>query len=263
MMKILVYRNSRDILFEGMINALASTKYTIGYSSGDIKQNDLQNYNPDIIIHNIPDVAHFPLNNNSISVGINELDDEKCFSFKNTSSENYLAPFVYITPEEHENYNKEKYSSDVVYIGSAGDIGGEVLAYLTEINNDIKFKFFSTVPHNINGYCGACPLSDYFRLYNNAKACIVLDGLNNNRLMDIIISNGNPIVIDPLKQQDSIEKIKDAVYNNKKFISEKFSRDDIINNHTSFDRVAKIFNTIGLKKVAQEVLKQKNGIWKK
>lgn len=259
-MKILAYRNKQDQLFESILKCIAKTDHTVGFASGEIKKAELDNYSPDIIIHNIDDTEKFPIENNAICVGINEFESKNCFSLYNSKSDNFLKPFVNINTYSKDDVDQTKYSSDVLYIGSPTIFGNKLLKYLTD--SKLKFKFFSTTPHNINGYCGICSFDDYFKFYSSAKVSLV--GENDlYRKMDIVISDGNPVIFNENNEDECIEKIEQAVNNNKKYTVTEMTKEEIINNHTAFDRAAQIFNTIGLKKVAEKILKQKNGSWKK
>jgi hypothetical protein len=74
--------------------------------------------------------------------------------------------------------------------------------------------------------------------------------------MDIIISDGNPIICDnnPDKEIDMIER---ACVNNEKYKLENYSKQDIINNHTVFDRLSEIFSKVGLSQISKEMKKYK------
>lgn len=256
-MKILFYRYSPDMNFDAIISVIAKTKHQFGYLSGEVNQQHLNSFNPDLIIHNIPDVNKFPVQTNAVSININETDGTNSFSFKNTNSKNYIGRFVhYKSMHVHEN-SVHKYQSDVVYIGSPS-VFGNLLHFLTSDN--INFKFFTHQPHNINGYCGMCDINDYYKFYKNAKASIV--GKDDvERIMDVLVSDGNPIVYDGVNVDECIEKIKNSISNNIKYKVDGYDKDDIINKHTSFDRAAKIFRTVGMNKIADDIIKNKNIDW--
>lgn len=256
-MKILFYRYSQDMNFDAIISVIAKTKHQFGYLSGEVNQQQLSTFNPDLIIHNIPNVDKFPIKSNAVSININETNSNNSFSFKNIDSTNYIGRFVHYKPIHTEEVSK--YKSDIVYIGSPS-IFNELLVFLT--SSEFNFKFFTHQTHNINGYCGMCDVNDYYKFYNNSKACIVNKD-DIERLMDIIVSDGNPVVYDGLNTNECIEKIKNSIDSNIKYKVDGYEKDDIISKHTSFDRAAKIFRTVGMNKIADDIIKNKNIDWHK
>ena len=254
-MKILAYRYDNDFSFDRILHALAKTKYNIGYASGEIKEENIKEFNPDIIIHNIPDTESFPIKNSAVSININETSAKNSFSLKNPNAANYIEPFISIKRNTVPESDRIRYSSDVMFIGSP-TVFGKIINFVNNPQNKILFKFFSRMPHNISGYCGFCPPEDYYQLYTNAKASLTTEE-DRSRIMDIIVSDGNPIVFNGSNEDECIEKIKNAVNNNARYEVEGFVKDDILNRHTAFDRASKIFKTVGLNKIADDILKEK------
>lgn len=254
-MKILAYRHDNDFGFDRILHALAKTKYNIGYASGEIKEENIKEFNPDIIIHNIPDTESFPIKNSAISININEANSKNSFSLKNPNAINYIEPFISIKKTEIPESDKIKYSSDVMFIGSP-TVFGSIINFINDPQNKILFKFFSRMPHNICGYCGFCPPEDYYQLYANSKVSLVTEE-DKARIMDIVVSDGNPVIFDGKNTDECINKIKDAIVNNARYKVEGFMKDDILNRHTAFDRASQIFKTIGLKKISDDILKEK------
>lgn len=258
-MKILAYRHNTNFTFEAILYALSKTKYTIGYTSGEITANEIDSFSPDIIIHNIPEAEKFPIKNKAISININDTESEYSFSFSNSKSKNYIEPFITIRRHEVTKEEEEKFFSNVLYIGQIS-VFEKLVPFLTDKENDIIFKFFSNVPHNISGYCGVCNPEDYYKFYKMSNASLVMKD-DKNRIMDIIASDGNPIIYDGKNKDECIEKINDAIHNKAKYEIEGYSKEYILNNHTAFDRVSKIFKKVGLNKISEDILKQKNGNW--
>lgn len=261
-MKILCYRSSSEFHFESIISCLSninSPKFQIGYLSGEINLKSISDFSPDVIIHNIQGSEKFPVKENIISININETKGKNSFSFKDKSSSNFLKPFVTLKQVHVDEAEIEKFKSDVVYIGSP-TIFKDLLSFLTSEKNDIRFKFFTHVPHNINGYCGMCDSKEYFKFYNNAKASLVREN-DIQRIMDIVISDGNPILFTGSNYDECITLIKDAVNKNIRYSIDGYKREDIIKNDTSFDRAYQIFRTVGLNKLAEEIIKAKNLHW--
>lgn len=258
-MKILAYRYESNFNFEALLYALSKTKYEIGYLKGEIPEKAISDFAPDIIIHNIPDVTTFPIYNKAVSININETNADNSFPLKDKESKNYIKPFVSLKRSYPSESDIQKYSSDVMYIGSPS-IFSDVLKFLTEPSNNILFKFFTNTPHNINGYCGICNAEDYFKFYHYAKASLVEEN-DTTRILDIIVSDGNPIVFNKLNTEECIEKIKSSVEKGTKYTIDGLTTEDIISKDTAFDRMSKIFKTVGLNKIAEEISKQKSGSW--
>jgi hypothetical protein len=252
-MKILFYRNSYNPLFESIIYTITKTKSKFGFLSGSINKESIEKFGPDIIMHNIPDRTDFPIENNAISIAFNEIESKNSFSFNNEKSENYIKPFVSLKSSDHK--EEKKYCSDIVYVGSPM-IFQSILDFLVDPKNKIQFKFFSPQPHNVNGYCGVCDNREYFKYYKSSKGCIV-EKKDIIRQMDIVISDGNPIIFEKNKSDEAINKIKEAVFEGKKFTIEGLSKDEIFEKHTAFDRASEIFKKIGLKKFSQEIINSK------
>lgn len=255
-MKILCYHHQEDQRFAALVSALNDTGYTIGHAVGEINHEAVLEYNPDIIIHNIPDADKFPSQNKSfISIGINDLDSPNCFSFTKNESKNYISPFVILKDIDVDEKDKRKYLSDIVYFGTP-----LVFNKLLEmILNDerINFKFFDHKIHNINGYCGVCNASEYNKFYTNAKVCLVRDG-DINRLQDIVACGGNPVVYNNSNHEECMEQILNAMNNGSRFTVNGLDRDEILKTSTSFDRTAHIFKSIGLTKLSNDIIRVKN-----
>lgn len=252
-MRILVYRDSYDSRFESLVHAISKTKNTFGYSSGEIDETAVISFAPDLIIHNIPEVDKFPMSD-AISININDADSTNSFSFKNTDSDNYIKPFVSLKDMSIDPSKKEMYISDVVYIGSPSSFNN-VLGFLTNDKEDILFKFFSHQPHNINGYCGMCDSRDYLKFYKSARASITHSN-DMNRIMDIVIADGNPIVYDG-DSEDCINRIRNAVFKNERYSVDGITKESIIDKDTVYDRASEIFKKIGLKQLSENILKEK------
>jgi hypothetical protein len=251
-MKILFYRYNYDSNFESIISVISETKHQFGFASGEVNQESIAGFAPDIIIHNIPNAETFPIKNSAISINVNETNGKHSFSFLNDRSDNYIGKFVHLRDTKVSDKDIEKYSSDIVYIGSPV-IFGDLLEHVIKL--DCRFKFFTHQPHNINGYCGMCNIEDYSKFYKYAKACLVKED-DDLRIMDIIVADGNPIVHTGYNTQACKDQIQKAMEGQKNTI-EKFNKAAILSGHTSYDRASKLFKTIGLNKISEEILKNK------
>jgi len=262
-MKILCYRGSADFYFESIISCLShikNDKFQVGYLSGEINAKMIAEFAPDVIIHNMQDVNVFPGQSKAISININETDGKNSFSFKK-QGDNFLKPFVTLKDVDVSDADKDKFTSDVLYIGSPSPFG-DILSFLINPENKLVFKFFTHIPHNISGYCGMCDSADYLKFYNNAKVSLVKSD-DTQRIMDISIADGNPVVFDGSNYDECIQLIKDAVLSDKKYTVPGYDKDDILKNDTSFDRTYQIFKTVGLNKFADEIIKSKKIQWNK
>lgn len=251
-MKILFYRYNHDSNFESIISVIAETKHQFGFASGEVNKESVTGFAPDIIIHNIPNAESFPIKNKAVSININETNNKYSFSFVNDKSNNYIGKFFHLKDNKVSDKDIEKYSSDIIYIGSP-IIFGDLLAYITKL--DCQFKFFTHEPHNINGYCGMCNTEDYSKFYRYSKACLVREE-DDVRIMDIVASDGNPIVHTKYNTQSCKDQINYAMQGKKNTI-EKFNKESILSDNTSYDRASKLFKTIGLNKISEEILKNK------
>lgn len=249
-MKILCYRNTYDHNFESMISILSKTKYKVGYLHGQIDEKSFSEFSPDIILHNLENVTSFPMKTKAISININETESDRSFSTKNSLAKNYIKPFVVFKETEVEEKHVNKFKSDVIYIGSPFVFKREIVGFLSS-SYEIKFKFFDDKPAILSGYCGVCEPKDYFKFYKFSKASLVAVG-DNKRLMDIVVADGNPVLIDS-DIDGSIDRIKDAVLHGKKYKIPNFSKENILENETVYDRVAEIFSKVGLAQIAKEV----------
>lgn len=259
-MKILCYRNGYDHNFESMISILSKTKYTIGYVNGDLKSEVIDSFAPDIIMHNFENVTQLPVGKNHISININETESDNSFSLKNPEAKNFIEPFVVLKDKNVPADKINKFKSDVLYIGNPFMFDKDLVSFLT--NSDFIFKFFDHNVFNFSGYCGICNNLDYFKFYNHSKASIIKSG-DIRRILDTVAADGNPVIIDDNERlEDSIDKIKAAVENNKKYEVENYSKNDVIEKHTVFDRVSDIFSKIGLSQIAKEIKNLKSD-WNK
>ena len=145
-----------------------------------------------------------------------------------------------------------------MYIGSPFIFHRDIVSFLT--NQDMIIKFFDHNALNCAGYCGVCEPKDYFRFYKSSKASIVNMG-DTKRIMDIVTAEGNPVLIDS-DVNGSIERIKEAVNNGKRYTIPNYSKEEVVEKHTVFDRVSEIFLKVGLSQISKEVKALKTE-WKK
>jgi len=253
-MKILYYIDHHDSRVESIVACLKLAGCNAGYLT-QMDTKSIYEFNPDVVIHNIPDVEQFPVQGKCISVGFNDTEGVNCFTFTNENSSGYIAPFVSLKSIDVKDDEIDKYSSDVVYFGSP-------LTFETATSiiyeKKLRFRFFSANAHNIYGYAGACNSNEYFKHYRHAKASIV-NGFDIARLQDIVVSGGNPVVFSG-DVTDFSNKISDAVYNNKKYDAEGITKKDILDNKTSFDASSRLFKQLGLNKISKDIMTVKQTV---
>lgn len=258
-MKLLFYRHIVDLHFESLISVLSKTKYQCGYLTGEVNQETINSFAPDVIIHNIPNTDNFPIKNSAISININENDSKNSFSLVNEKSKNYIGNFVHFKSSHIQPNEVNKFSSDILYIGSPG-IFGHLLDWI--LNSGFNFKFFTHQPHNIKGYCGMCSLDDYARFYKHSKVSLVTES-DHARIRDIVVFDGNPIIYDGSNLDECKKKIEAAILDCERYSVDGYSKEEITAKHTSYDRAAFIFKTVGLTKIAEDIMKIKKLEWQK
>lgn len=241
-MKILTYATSiNEFKMRSIINILYSMKYEIAAMHTEIDEDEIKKYNPDIIIHNVPNTEKI-IDNKSVQINISTLDMD----------------FIVHRPSDVLPIDKDKFSSDIVFFGNMQDFGKKIFRHISK--NRYKLKFFHPEPVNIYGYCGLCGQNDYYRFYKNAKASI--SHINDlMRIKDILAAGGNPVILAPNKDDEFIDNIELAIKENKKFNVANMNRRDIINKDTAHDRLATIFNNAGLKRLAKEIIENKREVW--
>lgn len=254
-MKILMMTEEQDIFYHLLLESLNQLKTQVAHSDFSLSKEEMEKFDPDIIIHNAKNVSKIDYKNN-ITIAINELEEDNCFSLRNTESKNFIPSFVKLYDED---LNDEKYKSDVVYVGNASLLPD----CIAEIQDDpnINFKIINSKPIPITSYCGGCPFEDYKKFFHMSK-CTLLDNGDSNlsnysfKLMDIIYAEGNPVLHKEEQDQQFMSDIKDAI-NGKSFKDDFMSTDEIKKKHTSHDRMSEIFSKIGLDKLSQMILEGK------
>jgi len=164
-----------------------------------------------------------------------------------------LDPFAYLPQSEQE--SSSMYACDVVYIGNPM-VFGDGLQVLTE--SDFVFKFFEKRPAFVSGYCGSLKGSSVGQdvIIRSAKAAITMP-TDKYRLLNIIASNGNPVVFqDPQQLQQDIRSAIKGV----KFFG-GISRSEVISNHTSHDRMIEFIKKVGLDNLLDVLIRNKNVAW--
>jgi len=242
-----------DIFYHILLESLNNLNVPIGHAGFPIESRQVEEFDPDIIIHNSKTVSKISYKN-AITISINEMDEENCFSYRESNSKNYIKPFIKISKSD---LNDERYKSDMVYVGNPGllpDCIGEV-----QSDPNINFKILNNSPVPISNYCGSCTFDDYKKFFRMAKCSLVDHSESSSssysfKLLDILYSGGNPVLH---KDDDQfITDIKEAL-SGKCFRGDFMAKEEIANNHTNYDRMSEIFSKLGLNKMSKMILDSK------
>ena len=247
-MKILLCNELKDPRFKTLTSTVYSLKNTVvGEVIDEISIKDIVDFGADIIITNSPNSKTFSEKTKSVVVSI---DDEK-FSFDDPECENFIEPFIELNQENKQ--QNEKYACDVSFMGDPSVFGPVCIKLIN--NENILFKFFNNNPMPYLGFCGYCAPENYSKLYNMSKSHLLLNDKDTYRLYDVIYHNGNPVLQNDKNSEEFYEDILYSLNNESKDL--KITKKEIISNHTNYDRMASIFNTIGLKKFGKNLKKNK------
>jgi len=166
-MRILFCVDSRNYRYESMGGVLSQTKHVVGRSMLNLSQKDINDFAPDLIIHNCPRKIDFHCNAATISA----LDIMK-------------DPFSVIGNWD-KNRLTNKYHSKSVYIGDPSLLGDRISKLILEDG----LKILHDRPLPIIGYAGVCKPDEYQYFYHMAGFCPIQEN-DIARYRDIIISGG-------------------------------------------------------------------------
>jgi hypothetical protein len=251
-MKILLLTENQDTFFHLLLQSLNNLDVNIGHASFPVNQQEIEQFNPDIIIHNSQTTDRVNYGN-AINIGINELGAPNCFSFRNKESTNFIKPFVV---DDDGDFEDQKYKCDAVYVGNPSLLPDCV----NEIENEAVFKIVHNMPVPISNYCGSCTFNDYKKFFKMSK-CSILSKSDSDtdiysfKLLDVLYADGNPVLHNGSDEQ-FISDIKDAI-NGKSFRENFITKEEIKKKHTNKNRMSEIFTKIGLNKLAKMVLEGK------
>jgi hypothetical protein len=237
-MKILIYNNANDFRFASLTKCLSTLGIEVGSVEGTATKQDIVNFNPTILIHNI-------------SSSIKEEKDKFAEIIINEETYKKIGPFTgYL---KHYIQDNNAFKSDISYIGSPDDFGLEMYRYF---NCEYDTKIFGNKPIPIMGYCGAVSQNDTFNIYKNSKVSIVPKNDLGFRVMDIIAAGGNPVKFEDSNQFH--EDIKSSIGNKIK-IDDKL-RNKILKESTVFDKMSEILKNAGLSVLSRQLknLKEKH-----
>lgn len=165
-----------------------------------------------------------------------------------------IEPFAYLPQSKHRE-SSPLYLCDVVYIGNPTAFG-DGLKVLTE--SEFVFKFFEKKPAFVSGYCGSLDGASVGQdvIVRSAKAAVTMPS-DKYRLLNIIVSGGNPVVFqNPEQFRQDIEKAISGV----RFFG-GISRHDVIKDHTSHDRMIEFLKRVRLDSMLSTVIENKKRAW--
>lgn len=221
-MKVLILseNNPRMMVVARCLNGLCQ----MGFAS-KIVADDIEKFDPDLVISGFDLELPYP------TIKINE----------------NLKPFIdldaYKASQQESNFDC---ASDVVFVGNLSEIGEDLFPVI----NQYDFKSFDQKPNLTGTYCGSLTADDVFRVYSQSRACLVPKNDNGFRELDICAVNGNVVKHDAYFL-DNIEKAQTES------IPGKWSQDEVLNNHTNYDRMAELLEGIKLNTLAKSVRKKK------
>ena len=251
-MKILCHNVNQNPMVHGLAMALNCADNIVGFTAS-VNPQEVADFAPDLVIHNIDGVDAFPFYLKCVSININETKSPNSFSLTNKSSDQFIERFVCL----HNNIEyDERYSSDVAYLGNP-IVFGAGLARLT--NSNLSFKCFNSQPINIPNYVGTVPFEKIPSVYAKAKASITLMS-DHDRILDIVAFGGNPVAYTE-DVEDFMERVHSAVCG-ERFSIPGYSQAKILDKDTSFDRASYMANVVGLSKLSQQILEKKKEIIK-
>lgn len=231
-MKILVVIGNRDFRFISLARSLENCGIEIGVSN-DPRQEDIDSFSPDIIVHNTNKVIL------SKAIMINPKVET-------------LQPFIDLGGVKSAKYDS-RFATDISYIGSADDFG-QTFAKIVSLKR--KLKVFYNVPTGGFNYAGLVALEDGPSVNKSSLVSLIPKEDLGYRELDIIASEGNPVKFE--EEDQFLSDIADGI-NGKRFTG-KMSKEEIFKSHTNFDRMSVVLKDNGLTKLAEKIKKSKDKV---
>lgn len=141
---------------------------------------------------------------------------------------------------------KEKYKCDVAYVGNPYDMDSSLLD-LFSLGHSVRVFFHTPCITPI--YAGVTDASDIVNIYHNAKFCPINKNDFGYREIDILASEGNPIIY--TDKLSFIKKIRN------KPDKPKSKVDEILSKNTNFDRIALVLRKLNFNKEANLIMEKK------
>ena len=253
-MKLLMLSEENDIFYHILLEALNGLDVHIGHADFSISEEDMNSFDPDVIIHNGKEISKINYKN-AITISINELEDDNCFSYKNPEAKNFIRPFVKPLSQD---LTDGRYRSDVVYVGNPTLLPDCVSTLQADAS--VVFKMLNNTPVPVTQYCGSCTFNDYKKFFKMSKCSLVskADTVGENlsfKILDILYSGGNPVL--HTTDDQFLSDIKEAI-NGKSFRGNFISKEEIENDHTNYNRMSEIFQKVGLNKMSKMILASKD-----
>lgn len=241
-MKILVNVKAYSDKFVGLANALQSIpKVEIGFVNGSISSDIIQQFKPNLLVHNdLDNIEVFDKSNIfQILLHENQFTDHKlAYNIAN------IPPFI-----DTDLLNKveevDRYKCDIGIIGDLSLFNGELMRYLSF---NYRTRIFNPSPTNTIFYNGSIPRRNYPSFYRSSKVSPFSIKDDPSRLYEIICSDGNPVIFDP----DKVEKFHTDIQNGldggraEIFIS----KEEILSKYTSIHMMKLILDDLGLQHIS-------------
>lgn len=201
-MKILLNQLQYSDKFVCLTNALyKGQNMQIGSSMGQIDDESIIGFKPDIVIHNNPELLNRLQSNNIIQIFLHHSTPITQLPSIDLDK---IGPCIDISMFDKVEV-KDRFKCDIVVLGDISVFDQELLVYAA---GDYKIKIFHTKPMNIPYYCGTIPKSDYGSAYLSAKICPVSKKEDQSRLYEIAKAGGKYVLYDPQNKEDFHKKMK-------------------------------------------------------
>jgi hypothetical protein len=221
-MKALIISDMRDFRVSNLIYPLQEIM-EVGIMTV-FDENSVREFNPDIVFSSVKYKGAYDL-----------------------SELHRIKPFINLNILK-EKTNTDTYKSDVVYLGNTS-----IFPLLSEIYGmGYVVRQFDQQPSMTPYYSGKISINKCCDVYRSAKVSLVPKNDMGYRLLDIIVSDGNPLIYDERTfLEDCVDGIK-----GKKFQSHT-NKDKILKYDTNYDRLSVILSSMGFETQARKVYENK------
>lgn len=191
-MKILICQEKYSEKFIALTNCLNSLRdISVATMNKGIDNEALISYKPDVVIHNSPFLVDRLNGLKLLQIYIHENVPMSCRQIDLST----LGPIV--DRELLKNVRLEqKYVCDVSYIGDPTRHLVDILKY-----NDLCLRVFNDKPITIPEYCGHLNRFSFPSVYKSSLISLYSVYEDMGKLYEILLSGGNPVVVDDMNSQ--------------------------------------------------------------
>lgn len=246
-MKILINQKTYSEKFVSITNALYTIKnLTIGHANGQLDEESLISFAPDLVIHNDQDSIDKFRKYKFIQLYLFENNPNDQVPSFNIGT---IGPVVDITILNNIKKH-ERFKSDIVLFSNPSLFDNEILFY-SSLN--FSLKIFSDRPIRMPQYCGTVRRDEHSSYYLGAKASPWSFREDMSRLYEIVASDGKPVIYngdasnfhnDINKRMSGIDIFYDIP--DKKTILDKFSNRTCLNKILRSNKLNKLANLMGV-----------------